>query len=312
MEPAVALDLAERQHSMVATYQLLEAGVTSQIIWRMRRSDDWEALSSKVLARRGAERTQFGRLMAGVLDAGASAFLSGPASAALWKVAGFGMLHLRDVDASRPRGGSRRPSSLARVHEVRDLEPDHVTRLHGIPVSTPTRMVFELAASVHPAKAERALDNVWSRNLTNRRLLDQMLDDWADHGRNGTVAMREILERRPSDYVPPASNLESRFTHLATKHDVGPFRRQINLGGEAWIGRVDFLHQRCPLVVEVLSEMYHAALFAQEADDRRFALLDEVGYEVEPVWDHELWGNPGPAMARIRAAERRLVARRAA
>ena len=65
------------------------------------------------------------------------------------------------------------------------------------------------------ARAERALDNVWSRNLTNRRLLDQMLDDWADRGRNGTVAMREILERRPSDYVPPASNLESRFTHLA-------------------------------------------------------------------------------------------------
>jgi very-short-patch-repair endonuclease len=245
--------------------------------------------------------------MAAVLDAGPSAFLSGPASAALWKVSGFGLVHLREVDVSRPRDRSHRPTTLARTHRVRDVRPDHVTRLHGIPVSTPTRMLFELAASVHPARAERACDNVWTRNLTNWRLLHQMLDDWAEHGRNGTVVMRDILERRPASYVPPASNLESRFAALAERYGLGPFRRQINLGGEAWIGRVDFLHHRRPLVVEVLSELYHAALLDQEADERRFAMLREVGYEVEPVWDHELWGNPRPAMERIRAAEARAA-----
>ena len=49
------LDLAERQHSLVATYQLLGLGMSSQRIWRMRRSPDWDVLSSQVLARRGAE-----------------------------------------------------------------------------------------------------------------------------------------------------------------------------------------------------------------------------------------------------------------
>jgi very-short-patch-repair endonuclease len=311
MEPPVALELAERQHSLVATYQLLSLGVDSQTLWRMKRSGAWNALSSQVLARRGAEPTHQGRLMAAVLDGGPQAFLSGPASAALWKTAGFGLPHLRHVDVSRPRGHSRRASALARIHEVLDLAPDHTTVLDHIPVSTPTRMVFELAAMLPPARAARACDNIWARNLTNWRLLQQMLEDWADHGRGGTVAMRDILDRRPPDYVPPASNLESRFAHLAEAHGLGPFRRQVNLGGEAWIGRVDFLHERHPLVVEVLSELYHAALLDQEADDRRFALLGQVGYDVETVWDHELWSDPRPAIERVRAAEARVRARTA-
>ena len=156
------------------------------------------------------------------------------------------------------------------MHEVLDLEPDHVTVLDGIPVATPTRTVFELAGSVHPQRAERALDSMWARNLTSRPLLDQMLDDWADRGRAGTVLMRELLEARAFGYVPPASNLEARFATLAERFCVGPFRRQVDLGGQAWIGRVDFLHAHCPLVVEVLSELYHAALVDQEADARRF------------------------------------------
>jgi very-short-patch-repair endonuclease len=139
-----------------------------------------------------------------------------------------------------------------------------------------------------------------------------MLDDWADRGRAGTVLMREILEERCFGYVPPASNLESRFATLAERHGIGPFRRQVDLGGEAWIGRVDFLDERCPLVVEVLSEQFHAALVDEASDARRFALLDAAGFAVEPVWDHEVWGDARDAVERIRNAERRVLAQRAA
>jgi very-short-patch-repair endonuclease len=172
-------------------------------------------------------------------------------------------------------------------------------------------MIFELAACIDPRRAARACDNLWARNLTNHTLLHRMLDDWADHGRAGTVAMREILAVRPRGYMPPASNLESRFAYLAERHGVGPFRRQVDLGGEDWIGRVDFRHVRCPLVVEIQSYLYHEALVDKEADARRFALLKAEGFTVEPVWDHEIWGDPGPAMRRIAEAERRLRSRAA-
>jgi very-short-patch-repair endonuclease len=276
----------------------------------MRRSDAWTARTSQVLSRTGAPETFLGQLMAAVLDAGPLAFLSGPAAAALWRLSGFGLLHLRHIDVTRPRGGSRRACGLARVHEVLDLEPDHITVLDGIPLSTPTRTVFELAASLPAARAERAVDNAWARNLTGHRLLNRMLDDWADRGRAGTVVMRDILERRPKDYVPPASNLESRFAYLAKKFGLGPFRRQVDLGGDEWIGRVDFLHDRCPLVVEVLSQEFHAALIDEEADERRFARLDAAGFEVATVKDHEIWYDADPAMGRVKRAELRARARR--
>jgi very-short-patch-repair endonuclease len=301
------LELAERQHSLLTRSQMAARGVPPQAAWRLARGPDWFAVTPRVMARRGARSTPRQRLMAAVLDAGPGAFLSHRSAAALWKLSGFGLQHVREIDVTRPRGGTRRPSPLARIHEVLDLEADHTTVLDGIPVATPTRTVFELAGSVSPPRAERACDSAWSQNLTNRRLLDRMLGDWADRGRAGTVLMRELLEQRPFAYVPPASNLESRFAELARRHRIGPFRRQVDLGGEAWIGRVDFLHERLPLVVEVLSERYHAALVDAEADERRFARLTEVGFTVEPVWDRELWGDPTGAIERIRAAERSCV-----
>ena len=300
--------LAARQHAALSIRQALELGATRPMLRHRVRAGRLERPTSQVLTIPGAPDTHRHRLMVAVLDAGPGAFASHSTSAALWKVSGFSLLRLRNTDVSRPRGGTRRSSSVARVHEVLDLEPDHTTVLDGLPVSTPTRTVFELAGSVHPQRAERALDSVWSRNLTSRRLLDQMFDDWADRGRAGTVLMRELLEARPPGYVPPASNLEARFATLAERHCIGPFRRQVDLGGETWIGRVDFLHAHYPLVVEVLSELYHAALVDQEADARRFALFKAAGFTVEPVWDHEIWGDARGAMKRVSRAEDRLRA----
>jgi very-short-patch-repair endonuclease len=305
--------LAASQHAALSISQAHDLGATRPMLRHRVRKGRLLQPTSYVLAIPGAPATHAHRLVVAALDAGPGAFVSHDAAAAMWRIAGFSHLRIRVVDVSRPRGGARRPSSLARIHHVRDLHPDHTTVLDGIPISTPTRVVFELAGSVHPKRAERALDSAWAQNLTSHARLAQMLDDWADRGRAGTVLMRELLDARPASYVPPASNLEARFNTLAERHGVGPFRRQVNLGGEAWIGRVDLLSERCPLVVEVLSEQFHAALCDQAADARRFAALEAAHFAVEPVWDHEIWGDATNAMERVRRAERRLMrARRAA
>jgi len=175
--------------------------------------------------------------------------------------------------------------------------------LSGIPVSVPARMVFEVAAVGSPAKAARACDSALSMRLTTIPRLNQMLDEWADRGRRGTVAMREILDARPIGFIPPASNLERRFVQLVEANFLGPYRRQVDLGGEDWIGRVDFKHLTLPIVIEVLSERYHSSLLDREADGRRFAALITAGFTVVTVWDHELWQSPGQALERVHLAE---------
>ena len=300
--------LAARQHAAFSIDQALELGATRPMLRHRVRAGRLLQPTGHVYAIPGAPRTHAQRLVVAALDAGPDAFVSHDASAARWRLSGFGHLRLRAIDVSRPRSGRCRPSGVARLHTVRDLGPGHTTLLDGIPIATPTRTVFELAASVHPLRAERALDSALAQNLTSHALLVRMLADWADHGRAGTVLMRELIERRPPGYVAPASNLEARFKTLADRHGLGRFRRQVDIGGEVWIGRVDFRSERCPLVVEVQSTKFHAALCDEAADERRFEAMRAEGFTVEPVWDHEIWGDaPGVAMERVRRAQRKLI-----
>jgi very-short-patch-repair endonuclease len=300
--------LAARQHAAVSIDQALELGATRPMLRHRVRTNRLHLATRHVLTVPGAPPVYRQRLMVAALDGGPGAFVSCDASAASWRLAGFGHLRIRTIDVSRPRGGARRPSTVARIHEVRDLAGGHTTVLHGIPIATATRTVFELAGSVHPLRTERALDSALAHNLTSHALLVRMLDDWADHGRAGTVLMRELIEARPPDYVPPASNLEARFNTLAARHGLGRFRRQVNIGGEVWIGRVDFLSERCPLVVEVQSTEFHEALCDETADERRFAALRAAGFTPVAVWDHEIWGDGADAaMSRVRRAQRDLL-----
>ena len=247
----------------------------------MRRSDAWAARTVAGARSRSAEHptpSTAGSWPA-VLDAGPQRIpVRTRIGGALEGCPASGCCTSADIDvdptAWRQSGGRARSPG---VHEV--LRPRAGSRHRA---STASRFRHRPGRSsswpphCRPAREPSGrCDNVWARNLTSHRLLDAMLDDWADRGRAGTVAMRDILERRPAGYVPPASNLESRFAHLADAplHRTVPAADQPRRRGSGSAGSTSCT-QRCPLVVEVLSQEYHAALFAQAADDRRFALLD--------------------------------------
>jgi very-short-patch-repair endonuclease len=83
------------------------------------------------------------------------------------------------------------------------------------------------------------------------------------------------------------------------------FRRQVDLGGEHWTGRVDFLHEVEPLVVEVQSERYHSALVDREADQRRLDALRANGFRVLEITDTLIWSDPAGVERCVRDALRR-------
>jgi very-short-patch-repair endonuclease len=291
--------LAERQHGLLAIDQLTGLGASKDQVFRRTRGRAWARITPNVIRLTGSPRTDEQRLLAAVLDAGPHAVLSHSSAAAWWGLPGF---QHQPIHVTRPRGRTRRPSRLATVHEVLALLPQHLTVLRGIPVTRPSRVIFELAAQVHPQRAERACNNAWTKRLVTYRSLHAMLEDWAEHGRNGTTVMREMLEKRPPGDAPPASGLESRFEWILAAHGLEAMDRQVNLGGEEWLGRVDFKDRGFPLVVEILSETYHSALLDREADARRFAALDAAGFTVLSIWDTELWGEPRRVAGRVRAA----------
>jgi very-short-patch-repair endonuclease len=87
---------------------------------------------------------------------------------------------------------------------------------------------------------------------------------------------------------------------------LGTWRRQVNLGGGRWCGRVDFKHEFRPLVLEVQSERYHAALIDREHDARRRAALEAAGFTVVEIWDIEIWHHRDIVEDRVAAALRNL------
>ena len=89
---------------------------------------------------------------------------------------------------------------------------------------------------------------------------------------------------------------------------LGAWRRQVDLGGERWCGRVDLLAEDLPLVVEVNSEAHHSALTDVAADAERRVRLEAAGFTVVEVWDVEVWHAPGVVVERVRSARRTVRA----
>lgn len=288
MDPRDVLrTLAEQQHGYVLRWDARAAGLSAKALRSDVTRGEWEVQGPRVLRRAGAPVSKASRLMLACLDAGPGAFLSHGPAAAWWGIPGYDLLTLH---VTRPRGVcGHRPRFTHQLHEVLDLTTRQVTVLDGIPIVRPERLCFELFATSHPMRATRATETAWSKRLLSGRSLRSVWGELFGQGRGGTVDAREFLESHPIDWVPPDSNNESRFHDLMTQFRIGPWRRQVDIGDDAWVGRVDYLAEDRPLVVEIQSERYHRALLDAAADAERIARLEATGFVVVEVWDTELW-----------------------
>jgi very-short-patch-repair endonuclease len=291
--------LAERQHGVITRKQAQELGATRQHLRRRLESRDWEPVTSKVIRLVGTRRTFRQRAMAAALDAGPDSAVSHESAAALWRLPGFlpGPLHV-----TQAVGRSGRASTLATLHRTCRLPEDHVSTVDGIPVTSPSRTVFDLAGVLHPGRTERALDNALARRLTTMATLRTVTASLAAAGRGGSALMRRLLDARADGYVAPESGLEARFLSIVRAAGLPEPLRQRDLGGQGWVGRVDFVYPDKRLVVEIDSGLHHSTLLDETADAKRDGALREAGYRVVRVGEQEVWHRPQEVVRRLLAS----------
>ena len=94
------------------------------------------------------------------------------------------------------------------MHRVRLLPSSWVTVHESIPIVRPELCVLQLCATEHPKRAERALDNFWRLRLLSGPSLIAFIAQLGKRGRNGTALMRQLVDERGPDYIPPSSNLD--------------------------------------------------------------------------------------------------------
>jgi hypothetical protein len=294
--------LISTQHGCVAAWQLRDLGAASKEITRLRQSPQWIERSKRVLVRSGFPTTPEQQACAAVLEAGPLGALGSLSGAALWRLgASYRLLPAWVMADAADRSF---PGSVGRIFPRVGIGDRWITTYRGIRVVRPELCIYQLCGHVNPKRAERALDTGLSMGLVTVGSMQMCLAAIRQRGRNGTSVLESLLDVRPLDYVAPATGLEARFIEIVG----GDWRRQVDSGGELWAGRVDFRHRVHPVIIEVQSERYHAALPFRRDDDERRAKLEAAGFIVGEVWDRQLWYAPDEARSIVRAALRRVVA----
>ncbi|HEX7094752.1 MAG TPA: hypothetical protein VF183_02640 [Acidimicrobiales bacterium] len=290
--------LADAQLGLVHHDQINKAGLSRGQLQRRVETGVLERVAPRVFRFVGSATSAHQRALAAVLDAGPGAALSHRSAAAWWGIPGHSLEPLHVIRGTK---GNRRTSNLATLHDPRLLLPNHVVRSGAIPVTTPSRTLFDLASMVHVERLEHAVDHAIAERLTNARALHVMLDELAKRGRTGIAAMREVLERRPIGYRAPESRLELRVEEIVRLAGLPLPERQVDIGDEdGWIARVDYLWRVSRFVLQVDGSRWHTMLFDRLADEEQQRRLERAGYRVRRVTEAMVYRHPRDVVVIVR------------
>ena len=285
--------LADRQHGVVARRQLIELGLSASAIDHRIGRERLHRLHRGVYAVGHRQISPEGRWMAAVLAGGPTAVLSHRSAAALWRIRPPGSRAIEVTVRSKSR-------SHPRIHRhVASLPADEVTIERGIPATTVSRTLLDLATVLNADAVERAMREAERLHLHDALPLEDLL--LRHPHRPGVATVRECLRRRRD--APPGvtrEELEARF--LAFLDRAGITRPQLN----AWLSlgdrryQADCLWRDRSLIVELDGYASHGTRMAFEDDRERDRILQVEGWRVIRVTWQQLHGSGDKVAADLR------------
>jgi very-short-patch-repair endonuclease len=259
--------LAAAQHGVVARRQLLQLGLSNELVDHRIRGERLHRLHQGVFALGHPVLTIEGRWMAAVLAGGAGAVLSHAMAAAAWglRPIGAGAIHI-----TVPGHAGRKRRAGFRIHRSTTLEPRDRTTHRGIPITAAARTILDLATILKGRPLEQALDRA-----EQLRLVD-FADLGPQPGRPGSPSLQATLSRFTAGAFVTRSEMEERFLALCDDHGLPRPNVNTRIEGE----EVDFVWRDARLIVEVDGYAYHRSPSAFEADRERDVILVLAGWQV--------------------------------
>jgi very-short-patch-repair endonuclease len=283
-------ELADRQHGVVATYQLVRLGLNHDEIRYRARIGRLHRIHRGVYAVGYSKLTPKGHRMAAVLAYGPNAVLSHRSAAAHWDIGpGFWKIEVTTPQSTRSRKGTR-------SHEA-TLHAEDVTVHDGIPVTSVARTILDLASQLNDDRLTRLIEAADRKERFDLEALDRAI---ARRPRtSGVVRLRRVLAvyRGPTD---TRSKLERDFRALILSNGLPEPQYNVVVEGLT----VDVYWPQWRLVVEIDGEPYHGNPHAFEADRIRDAILQKAGLRVLRVTGRRLTHDPAAVLADILAFSR--------
>lgn len=229
--------------------------------------------------------------MAAVLAGGRGAVVSHRSAAALWGIRGGpGRL----VEITVPRKLGRRAG--VRAHHV-TLPDDEITTVEGIPVTSPNRTIFDIAADLQRHELDRAIEQAQVQRLWDRLSLADLLDRYP--GRRGTPMLRDVAAAASGGLT--RSDMESKFRRLLAEAGLpGP---EINGSVEAPLRdyEADCVWRAQRLIVELDSRTFHDTAAAFERDRERDRRLAVEGWQTLRITSRQLTNDPAQVIKDLAA-----------
>jgi hypothetical protein len=294
-------ELARRQHGVVARVQLAALGMGEGAIEGRLKRGRLHRLHRGVYKVGYRRISRKGRWMAAVLASGSEAWLSHRSAARLW-----GLMPLGDewVEVTSPPPSRTRRRGIV-CHEGVVAEDERL-EVDGIPVTSPFRTVFDLAAVLKLRELERVFHEAEVRGLRDRVSLPMLLERYP--GRRGARNLRVLLESpEPAGFT--RNDFEEAFRSLVGDYGIRP-RPRMNapLSVRGRVFEVDALWEEERVAVELDGRSVHGTKKRFESDRLRDRILVVEGWRTVHVTWRQLQVEPEEIVADLRAAlERTLV-----
>jgi len=169
----------------------------------------------------------------------------------------------------------------------------------GIPVTSPFRTVFDLAAVAPMREVERAFHEAEVQRLTDRVSLPMLLERYP--GRRGTRKLRALLES-PEPVGFTRNDFEEAFLGLVDACGISRPRMNGDLSVRGRFFQIDALWEREKVAVELDSRSVHGTNKNFESDRLRDRILVAEGYRIVHVTWRQLQKEPEAIVADLKAA----------
>jgi very-short-patch-repair endonuclease len=246
--------LARRQHWTIAWRQLRVFDFTEEAIAHRIEVGRLHPVFRGVYAVGRRDLTQEGLFMAAVLACGDGAVLSHESAGELWRILPA-RWRVREVTVPAHRNPRR---CGIRTHRRATIDATHHK---GIPVTSPTQTLLDLALRLNGTQLERALNEAVNRDLIDPEELRARLEKMPPQP--GIARLRTMIDR--DTFTLTDSELEQYLLPIARKAGLPRLQTQAYVNGF----RVDFYCPELDMVIEADSLRFHRTPAQQRRDRER-------------------------------------------
>jgi very-short-patch-repair endonuclease len=290
--------IAARQHGAVARHQLIAAGVTARVVEERIRTGALLPVFRGVYVLTHGHRSSLAMEAAAVLACGPRALLSHRTAGRLWRLP-MGSAKTIELTAV---GRYRKAPSGMRVYSISTLPRRELRRHAGIPITSPSLTLLDLAGVLAEDTLEAALHEARVQHLLTDNELRATLA--AHPNRRGARALARLLNREGGIKVTRSEG-ERRLLRLLRAHDLEPDASDVAVGPYT----LDFFYRAERVALEYDSRQFHDNELRFTRDRRKIAYLAARDIVTVPLTAKDLAAGANRAMTDLKAT---LASRRAA